>query len=104
MVEEDDFLLPLTSHSAFQFTALDRTLRNCGVKACVLTGGAVNEGIDDTARQGAALGYLMFFGSDAIYPPDSPHLKTLSTRGDSLHRRPARRAAAQEPFPGPRLP
>jgi nicotinamidase-related amidase len=82
VVDEDDFLLPLASHSAFQFTALDRTFRNCGDTACVLAGGAVNEGIDDTARQGAALGYLMFFASDAIYPPDSPHLKTLSTRGD----------------------
>jgi gluconolactonase len=84
VVAEDDFLLPLTSHSAFQFTALDRTLRNCGVRACILAGGPVNEGIDDTARQGAALGYLMFLGSDAIYPPDSPHLASLSTRGDVL--------------------
>jgi nicotinamidase-related amidase len=84
VVEQDDFILPLTSHSAFQFTALDRILRNCGVSACLLTGGAVHEGVDDTARQGAALGYLNFLVPDALYPDDPTHLQTLRTRADTL--------------------
>lgn len=83
-VAPDDFLLPLRSHSAFQFTHLDRTLRNCGVETCILAGGTASGGIDDTARQGAALGYRMLLVPDAIYPLGSSHLQTLVTRADRI--------------------
>ena len=80
----DDFFLPVTSHSAFQFTALDRILRNCGVTRCALVGGSASEGIDDSARQGAAYGYLMYVVPDAIYPYRDPHLETLANRADAV--------------------
>jgi nicotinamidase-related amidase len=83
-VGEQDFLLPLATHSAFQFTALDRLLRNCGVEACVVVGGAAHESVDDTTRQGAAYGYRMLLVPEAIYPLDSPHLATLRTRAECV--------------------
>jgi gluconolactonase len=84
-VGEDDFILPLTSHSAFQFTHLDRILRNCGVETCVLVGGPATEGLDDSARQGAAYGYRILLPADAIYPYQIEHLqKTLSNRAHTV--------------------
>jgi gluconolactonase len=83
-VRDDDFLLPLKSHSAFQFTHLDRTLRNCGVEACAVVGGIAAESVDDTTRQGAAYGYRMLLVRDTIAPLQSPHLDTLRTRGEMI--------------------
>ena len=80
----DDFFLSVTSHSAFQFTPLDRILRNCGVTRCVLVGGSASEGIDDSARQGAAYGYHMYLVPDAIYPYRAAHLETLASRADTI--------------------
>jgi nicotinamidase-related amidase len=79
-----DFLLPVTSHSAFQFTPLDRILRNCGVTRCVLVGGSASEDIDDSTRQGAAYGYHMYLVPDAIYPYKTTHLETLASRADTI--------------------
>jgi nicotinamidase-related amidase len=82
--QPDDFILPLKSHSAFQFTHLDRTLRNCGAEAVALVGGTAAESIDDTARQGAAYGYRILLVRDTIAPLNSPHLATLRTRGEAI--------------------
>jgi nicotinamidase-related amidase len=83
-VGEDDFLLSMKSHSAFQFTHFDRILRNCGVETLIVIGGTATGAVDDTTRQGAAFGYRMLLVSDAIFPLNSPHLDTLMTRGDRI--------------------
>jgi nicotinamidase-related amidase len=83
-IGEEDFLLSLKSHSGFQFTHLDRILRNCGVETCIIVGGTLSGSVDDTTRQGAAHGYRMLLVSDAIYPLNSPHLETLMTRSDRI--------------------
>jgi nicotinamidase-related amidase len=74
----------MPSHSAFAFTPLDRILRNCGVETCIVMGGTVTDAIDDTVRQGAAYGYRMLIVVDAVFPPSSDHLSSLSTRADFL--------------------
>jgi nicotinamidase-related amidase len=84
VVGADDFVLPLTSHSAFQFTPLDRILRNCRSTTCVLVGGAATEAIDDSTRQGAAFGYRVVLPADAIYPASEEHLRqTLGSRAET---------------------
>jgi ureidoacrylate peracid hydrolase len=82
---EDDFRIPLKSHSGFQFTHLDRVLRNCGVETLIVVGGSITGSVDDTTRQGAAYGYRMLLVPDAIYPLNSPHLESLMTRADSIN-------------------
>jgi ureidoacrylate peracid hydrolase len=83
-VEQDDFELFARAHSAFEFTHLDRLLRNCGVETVVLIGGMAADAIDDTARQGAAYGYRILVVDDAIFPFRSPHIKTLRSRADTI--------------------
>lgn len=80
--EADDFILPVSSHSAFQFTNLDRILRNCEVDTCVVVGGAATDAVEDTIRHGASFGYRMLLPIDAIYPASNEHLKRLTNRAD----------------------
>jgi ureidoacrylate peracid hydrolase len=81
---EDDFVVPLVSHSAFQFTHLDRILRNCGVRSCLVVGGTASGGVEDTARQAAAFGYQVLLVEDAIYPVSPEHLRRLANRAETI--------------------
>ncbi|MBI4188301.1 MAG: cysteine hydrolase [Chloroflexi bacterium] len=78
--EEGDFVLTKKGHSAFQHTYLDRLLESLGVDTCVIVGNTLGS-MDETARQGAALGYENVLVADASYPLCSPHLETLRGRG-----------------------
>jgi nicotinamidase-related amidase len=80
----DDFVVPLVSHSAFQFTHLDRILRNCGVQTCLVVGGSASGGVEDTARQAAAYGYRVLLVADAIYPAALDHLRRLANRAETV--------------------
>jgi nicotinamidase-related amidase len=83
-VDAEDFVVPLVSHSAFQFTHLDRILRNCGVQACLVVGGTASGGVEDTARQAAAYGYEVLLVEDAIYPSSPEHLRRLANRAETV--------------------
>ena len=62
----DDPVITKTGHSAFQFTPLDRLLSNLGVDACVVVAGGVLDGLEESARQGAALGFEVYIPVDAV--------------------------------------
>ena len=81
---EDDFFVPLRSHSAFQFTPLDRILRNCKTETCVIVGGTASGSVDDSTRQGTAYGYRTLLVPDAIYPLNSPYLDRMTNRGEVI--------------------
>jgi len=53
-------------HSAFQFTHLDRLLRALDVETCVIAGNLPSS-MEETVRQGAALGYENILVLDASY-------------------------------------
>ena len=80
----DDFVVPLVSHSAFQFTHLDRILRNCGVQTCLVVGGSASGGVEDTARQAAAYGYRVLLVGEAVYPASLDHLRRLANRAETV--------------------
>ncbi len=95
--KEGDFVLVKKDHSSFQHTYLDRLLSSLKVDTCVYVGNILGS-MDETLRQGAALGYENILVEDSSYPLRSPHLKTLVKRafivptaevlswiGDSLH-------------------
>ncbi len=77
---EGDVVLVKKTNSAFTFTALHRLLRNLDVGRCVVTGGSIRGCVNDTIRDGIALGYQMIPVSDATYKPNSPYLKILAQR------------------------
>jgi biuret amidohydrolase len=51
--------------SAFEGTPLDIALRDCGVRAFVIVGVAIEIGIEPTVRHGADLGYIPVVVTDA---------------------------------------
>jgi nicotinamidase-related amidase len=51
--------------SAFEGTPLDTTLRDCGIRAFLIVGVAMEIGIEPTVRQGADLGYIPLVVEDA---------------------------------------
>ena len=51
--------------SAFEGTPLDTALRDCGIRAFLIAGVAMEIGIEPTVRQGADLGYLPLVVEDA---------------------------------------
>src|SRR5262249_49503828 len=51
--------------SAFEGTALDIALRDCGINAFVIVGVAMEVGIEPTVRHGADLGYIPIVVTDA---------------------------------------
>lgn len=83
----DDFYIPLKAHSAFQYTPLERILRNCNVETCVLVGGDGDGAIDDSARQGTAYGYRIILAPDAIFPLNNMHIRRLVNRAEILDSR-----------------
>jgi biuret amidohydrolase len=51
--------------SAFEGTPLDTALRDCGIRAFLIAGVAMEIGIEPTVRQGADLGYIPLVVEDA---------------------------------------
>lgn len=51
--------------SAFEGTPLDTALRDCGVRTILITGVAIEIGIEPTVRHAADLGYLPILIEDA---------------------------------------
>ncbi|MGH7848041.1 MAG: cysteine hydrolase family protein [Candidatus Binatia bacterium] len=81
---EGDIVLVKKTNSAFTFTGLQRLLRNLDVGRCIVTGGSIRGCVNDTIRDGIALGYEMIPVSDATYKPNSPYLRILSDRTQIL--------------------
>jgi nicotinamidase-related amidase len=79
---EADIVVVKKGSSAFQFTYLDHLLSNLDVDTCIALGGPVTGALADSIRQGGALGYEMIVASDAAYPTNSAHLKTLWNRAE----------------------
>ena len=76
---QNEFVITKKSHSAFQFTHLDRSLADLHVDTCVVAGNVLSS-VEETLRQGAALGYENILVSDASFPVRFPLLKTLGSR------------------------
>jgi ureidoacrylate peracid hydrolase len=74
----NDIELIKHGHSAFAFTILDRLLSNLGVKQCFVTGGNVAGCLEETLRDGNALGYSMVAVRDATYRPSDPRLELMA--------------------------
>jgi len=76
-----DFIVTKKGHSAFQHTPLDRMLTEQNVSSCIVAGfSGVVGSVDDTVRQGAALGYEIVLISDASFPLDSSGSGSLRNR------------------------
>lgn len=76
---DTEFAITKKGHSAFQFTHLDRALADLHVDTCVVVGNVLSS-VEETLRQGAALGYENVLVSDASFPVRFSLLKTLGSR------------------------
>jgi len=72
-------------HSAFAFTILDRMLSNLGVKQCIVTGGNIAGCVEETLRDGNALGYSMVVVRDATYRPGDPRIDLMAGECEIVH-------------------
>jgi biuret amidohydrolase len=74
--------------SAFEGTPLDIVLRDCGVRAYVIAGVALEVGIEPTVRHSADLGYVPIVVRDACGSGDpaaaARSLDTLAFAGDAM--------------------
>ena len=74
--------------SAFEGTPLDIALRDCGINAFLITGVAMEIGIEPTVRHGADLGYIPIVVTDACGAGDPEAgeraLASLRYMGDAL--------------------
>jgi nicotinamidase-related amidase len=74
--------------SAFEGTPLDIVLRDCGVKAYLIAGVALEIGIEPTVRHSADLGYVPVVVADACGSGDAAaaerSLATLAFAGDAI--------------------
>ncbi|KAL4459202.1 hypothetical protein ABPG75_014081 [Micractinium tetrahymenae] len=61
----DEMVLPKTSSSVFQSTALDYVLRSLGVRQLVLAGCVTDQCVEHAVRDACDLGYLVTLVSDA---------------------------------------
>ncbi len=75
---QKDIQLVKQGHSAFSFTILDRMLSNLGVKQCIVTGGNIGGCLEETLRDGNALGYSMVAVHDASYRPGDSRLDLMA--------------------------
>lgn len=75
---QKDIQLVKQGHSAFGFTILDRMLSNLGVKQCIVTGGNIGGCLEETLRDGNALGYSMVTVRDAAYRPGDSRLDLMA--------------------------
>ena len=62
---ESEAVLDKITMSAFEGTPLDIVLRDCGVRAYLIAGVALEIGIEPTVRHGADLGYIPVVVTDA---------------------------------------
>jgi nicotinamidase-related amidase len=74
--------------SAFEGTPLDIVLRDCGVRAYLIAGVALEVGIEPTVRHSADLGYIPVVVSDACGSGDADaaarSLEALAFAGDAM--------------------
>jgi biuret amidohydrolase len=74
--------------SAFEGTPLDIVLRDCGVRAYLIVGVALEVGIEPTVRHSADLGYIPVVVSDACGAGDADaaarSLEALAFAGDAM--------------------
>jgi nicotinamidase-related amidase len=74
--------------SAFEATPLDIVLRDCGVKAYLVCGVAIEVGIEPTVRQSADLGYIPIVVRDACGAGDAAagtrSIDVLAFAGDAM--------------------
>ncbi|HEY2792000.1 MAG TPA: isochorismatase family cysteine hydrolase [Micromonosporaceae bacterium] len=74
--------------SAFEGTPLDIVLRDCGVRAYLISGVALEVGIEPTVRHSADLGYIPIVVRDACGVGDQPAgdraLANIAFTGDAL--------------------
>jgi len=74
--------------SAFEGTPLDIVLRDCGVRAFLIAGVAIEIGIEPTVRHAADLGYIPIVVRDACGAGDAAAgtraLDTLAFAGDAM--------------------
>jgi nicotinamidase-related amidase len=74
--------------SAFEGTPLDIVLRDCGVRAYLIAGVALEIGIEPTVRHSADLGYVPVVVRDACGAGDEAagrrSLEALAFAGDAL--------------------
>ena len=77
----DDLIVTKKGNSAFQFTHLDRLLRNLGIDSLVMIGGAVYGCVNATLRDAATLGYPSYVVADAMYPVGDPACGYLAHQG-----------------------
>ena len=83
-----EFVVDKISMSAFVGTPLDLILRDCGIKALVIVGVALEVGIEPTARHAADLGFIPVLVRDACGGRDQiamqRSLESLSFAGDAI--------------------
>ena len=74
--------------SAFEATPLDIVLRDCGIKAYLVCGVAIEIGIEPTVRQSADLGYIPIVVRDACGAGDAAagtrSIDALAFAGDAM--------------------
>ena len=85
---EDEAVIDKVTMSAFEGTPLDIVLRDCGVRAYVIAGVALEIGIDPTVRHSADLGYVPVVVRDACGAGDAEaarrSLESLAFAGDAI--------------------
>jgi nicotinamidase-related amidase len=103
-IAEQDFLISAKAFSVFEFTHADRILRNCGVETCFVVGGPLADGVDDTVRQACAFGYRVVVVSDAVFPAELSHLRSLRGRIDAVTAAAALEMISLDSIPRPGAP
>jgi nicotinamidase-related amidase len=84
----DEAVIDKITMSAFEGTPLDIVLRDCGVKAYLIAGVALEVGIEPTVRHSADLGYVPVVVRDACGAGDPEaaerSLEALAFAGDAM--------------------
>jgi len=85
---EDEAVIDKITMSAFEGTPLDIVLRDCGVRAYLIAGVALEVGIEPTVRHSADLGYVPVVVADACGSGDQAagrrSLDALAFAGDAM--------------------
>jgi biuret amidohydrolase len=85
---EGEAVIDKITMSAFEGTPLDIVLRDCGVRAYLIAGVALEVGIEPTVRHSADLGYVPVVVSDACGAGDpgaaARALESLAFAGDAM--------------------
>jgi biuret amidohydrolase len=85
---EDEAVIDKITMSAFEGTPLDIVLRDCGVRAYLIVGIALEVGIEPTVRHSADLGYVPIVVRDACGAGDAAAgeraLEALTFAGDTI--------------------